>query len=55
MERATEGSWEINALLLSFVAALLAGVVYGVIRVESLAPPIAALLGLFGTCQGSTR
>ena len=37
-----------KALLISFVVGLLVGVLYGVIRVKSPAPPIVALLGLFG-------
>lgn len=48
MVRATEGSLEMKALILSFVVGLLVGVVYGGIRVKSPAPPIVALLGLFG-------
>jgi XapX domain-containing protein len=37
-----------RVLLISFVVGLLVGVLYGVIRVKSPAPPIVALLGLFG-------
>ncbi len=39
-------------LLVSFAVGLLVGVVYGVIRVKSPAPPIVALLGLFGMVLG---
>jgi XapX domain-containing protein len=41
-----------KALLISFVVGLLVGVVYGVIRVKSPAPPVVALLGLFGMVLG---
>ena len=41
-----------KALLISFVVGLLVGVLYGVIRVKSPAPPIVALLGLFGMVLG---
>ncbi len=41
-----------KALLISFVVGLLVGVVYGVIRVKSPAPPIVALLGLLGMVLG---
>lgn len=41
-----------KALLISFAVGLLVGVVYGVIRVKSPAPPIVALLGLFGMVLG---
>ena len=41
-----------KALLISFVVGLVVGVVYGVIRVKSPAPPIVALLGLFGMVLG---
>jgi XapX domain-containing protein len=37
-----------KGLLTSFVVGLIVGVVYGVIRVKSPAPPIVALLGLLG-------
>jgi XapX domain-containing protein len=40
-----------KALLLSFVVGLFVGVIYGVIRVKSPAPPIVALL-LFGMVLG---
>jgi XapX domain-containing protein len=39
-------------LLISFVVGLLVGVVYGVIRVKSPAPPVVALLGLLGMVLG---
>jgi XapX domain-containing protein len=39
-------------LLISFVVGLLVGVLYGVIRVKSPAPPIIALLGLLGMVLG---
>jgi XapX domain-containing protein len=41
-----------KALLISFLAGLLVGVSYGVIRVKSPAPPIVALLGLLGMVLG---
>jgi XapX domain-containing protein len=41
-----------KALLISFAVGLIVGVVYGVIRVKSPAPPIAALLGLLGMVLG---
>ena len=41
-----------KGLLISFVVGLLVGVVYGVIRVKSPAPPIVALLGLLGMVLG---
>jgi XapX domain-containing protein len=41
-----------KALLMSFVAGLLIGVVYALIRVKSPAPPIVALLGLLGMVLG---
>jgi XapX domain-containing protein len=41
-----------KTLLISFVVGLLVGVVYGVIRVQSPAPPIVALLGLLGMVLG---
>ena len=43
---------EIKALLISFVVGLLVGVLYGVIRVKSPAPPIIALVGLLGMVLG---
>ena len=39
-------------LLVSFAVGLLVGVLYGVIRVKSPAPPIVALLGLLGMVLG---
>jgi XapX domain-containing protein len=39
-------------LLISFAVGLLVGVLYGVIRVKSPAPPIIALLGLLGMVLG---
>jgi len=39
-------------LVISFVVGLLVGVLYGVIRVKSPAPPIIALLGLLGMVLG---
>jgi XapX domain-containing protein len=41
-----------KALLISFAVGLIVGVAYGVIRVKSPAPPIVALLGLFGMVSG---
>jgi len=41
-----------KVLLVSFAAGLLVGVLYGVIRVKSPAPPIVALLGLLGMVLG---
>jgi XapX domain-containing protein len=41
-----------KGLLLSFVVGLGVGVLYGVIRVKSPAPPIVALLGLLGMVLG---
>ena len=41
-----------RVLLLSFVVGLGVGVLYGVIRVKSPAPPIVALLGLLGMVLG---
>jgi len=41
-----------KTLLVSFVVGLLVGIVYGVIRVKSPAPPIVALLGLLGMVLG---
>jgi XapX domain-containing protein len=41
-----------KALLISFAVGLLVGIVYGVIRVKSPAPPIIALLGLLGMVLG---
>lgn len=41
-----------KALLISFVVGLIVGVVYGLIRVKSPAPPIVALVGLLGMVLG---
>jgi XapX domain-containing protein len=41
-----------KALLISFAVGLIVGVLYGVIRVKSPAPPIVALLGLLGMVLG---
>ena len=41
-----------KALLISFTVGLIVGIVYGVIRVKSPAPPIVALLGLLGMVLG---
>ena len=41
-----------KALFLSFVVGLAVGVLYGLIRVKSPAPPIVALLGLLGMVLG---
>lgn len=41
-----------KGLLISFAVGLLVGVLYGVIRVKSPAPPIVALLGLLGMVLG---
>jgi XapX domain-containing protein len=49
---AAEGSLEMKGLLISFAVGLLVGVVYGVIRVKSPAPPIVALIGLLGMVLG---
>ena len=37
---------------LSFIAGLLVGVLYGIVRVKSPAPPLVALLGLLGMVIG---
>ena len=42
----------IKVLFVSFVAGLGVGVLYGLIRVKSPAPPIVALLGLLGMVLG---
>jgi XapX domain-containing protein len=49
---AAKGRLEMKALLISFVIGLLVGIVYGAIRVKSSAPPIVALVGLFGMVLG---
>jgi XapX domain-containing protein len=41
-----------KVLLISFIVGLFVGVLYGVIRVKSPAPPIVALLGLLGMVVG---
>lgn len=41
-----------KGLILSFVVGLFVGVIYGLIRVKSPAPPIIALLGLLGMVLG---
>lgn len=41
-----------KGLLISFAVGLLVGLLYGVIRVKSPAPPIVALLGLLGMVLG---
>jgi XapX domain-containing protein len=43
---------EMKSLFLSFVVGLGIGVLYGLIRVKSPAPPIIALLGLLGMVLG---
>jgi XapX domain-containing protein len=43
---------EMKVLYLSFVVGLGVGVLYGLIRVKSPAPPIVALLGLLGMVLG---
>src|SRR6266567_853420 len=46
------GGMEMKMLFLSFVVGLGVGVLYGLIRVKSPAPPIVALLGLLGMVLG---
>src|SRR5690349_6290661 len=46
------GRMEMKVLFLSFVVGLGVGVIYGLIRVKSPAPPIVALLGLLGMVLG---
>jgi len=41
-----------KVLLISFVVGLGVGILYGLIRVKSPAPPIVALLGLLGMVVG---
>ena len=43
---------DMKVLFLSFVVGLGVGVLYGLIRVKSPAPPIVALLGLLGMVLG---
>jgi XapX domain-containing protein len=47
-----EGGMEMKVLFVSFVVGLGVGVLYGLIRVKSPAPPIVALLGLLGMVLG---
>src|SRR5271169_5831103 len=49
--RVTRGI-EMKVLFLSFIVGLGVGVLYGLIRVKSPAPPIVALLGLLGMVLG---
>jgi XapX domain-containing protein len=46
------GGLEMKVLMLSFAVGLGVGVIYGLIRVKSPAPPIVALLGLLGMVFG---
>jgi XapX domain-containing protein len=46
------GGIEVKILFLSFIVGLGVGVLYGLIRVKSPAPPIVALLGLLGMVLG---
>src|ERR1700692_5153831 len=46
------GGRDMKVLFLSFVVGLGVGVLYGLIRVKSPAPPIVALLGLLGMLLG---
>jgi XapX domain-containing protein len=41
-----------KAMLISFAVGLFVGLLYGLIRVKSPAPPIIALLGLLGMVMG---
>jgi len=41
-----------KALFVSFAVGLFVGVIYGLIRVKSPAPPIVALIGLLGMVLG---
>lgn len=41
-----------NAYLISLAAGLLVGIVYGLLDVRSPAPPVIALVGLFGILAG---
>jgi XapX domain-containing protein len=47
-----KGVLNMKLLFVSFAVGLLVGVLYGVIRVKSPAPPIVALLGLLGMVLG---
>lgn len=42
----------LKSYLVSLVTGLLAGVIYGAMQVHSPAPPVIALLGLFGMLVG---
>ena len=42
----------LKSYLVSLMAGLLAGVIYGAMQVHSPAPPVIALLGLFGMLVG---
>jgi len=42
----------LKSYVLSLAVGLLAGVIYGVMQVHSPAPPVIALLGLFGMLVG---
>jgi XapX domain-containing protein len=46
------GGIEMKVLFLSFVVGLGVGILYGLIKVKSPAPPIVALLGLLGMVLG---
>jgi XapX domain-containing protein len=46
------GGIEMKMLFVSFAVGLGVGVIYGLIRVKSPAPPIVALLGLLGMVLG---
>jgi XapX domain-containing protein len=46
------GGIQMKVLFLSFIVGLGVGVLYGLIRVKSPAPPIVALLGLLGIVLG---
>jgi XapX domain-containing protein len=50
--RDKEGSEPMKALFISFAVGLMVGLLYGIIRVKSPAPPIIALLGLLGMVLG---
>jgi XapX domain-containing protein len=42
-----------KGLLMSFLVGLGVGVIYGLLRVKSPAPPIIALIGLWVSCRGN--
>jgi XapX domain-containing protein len=42
----------VNAYVISLVMGLIVGALYGLIKVQSPAPPIIALVGLFGMVMG---